>query len=74
MIQVDCQYEHWGECENLNCKGNGLSPSKGIGTRHRKIKMTARLGGIKCKGKTSEPCEKPCPGKEIVEITLFIYV
>ena len=72
MMLVDCEYENWGECENVKCNGNGLSPSKGIGTRQRKIKVTARLGGVECKGKTNESCEMPCPGKEIVAITLFI--
>ena len=63
-MSVDCQYDNWGECENLKCKGDGLSRSMGVGTRHRGIKAAAERGGKECKRKYTESCEAPCPGIE----------
>lgn len=61
-ISEDCQYDDWGECEDLKCRGDGLSRSMGIGTRHRKIKIAAERDGKDCKDEFTKSCEAPCPG------------
>ena len=62
IFLVDCKWDEWSECQNLDCKGDGLSPSTGTGMKHRLIKFAESNGGKACSGGETKPCIEPCPG------------
>ena len=62
IFLVDCEWDEWSECQNLDCKGDGLSPSTGTGMKHRLIKVAESNGGKACSGGETKPCIEPCPG------------
>ena len=64
MNIVDCLWEDWSECQNVDCKTDGLSPSVGIGIKHRRIKVKPINGGKPCSGDERKSCKVPCPGVE----------